>query len=126
MDTSSPKNLFVTLRNSTANKSAPVTPLANPLPSAFAAKNAFPPPPVRRVASTASTSHESAAPIPLAQQRPAVQEPEAEEAQEWAVAIYAYTSSVGGAGIWFEYKLMGFVGRWRSSIGGRAAGTGYG
>ena len=97
MDTSSPKNLFVSLRNSTANKSAPTPPLSNPLPSAFAAKkNTFAPPPVRRVASTASTSHESVTPPP-AQRRPAVQEPEAQEAQEWAEAVYAYASSVSSA-----------------------------
>lgn len=99
VDTSSAKNLFGSLRNSTANKSAPTPPLANPLPPAFSAKkNAFAPPPVRRVASTASSSQESAAPTPPpAPRRPAVHEPEVEG--EWAEATYAYTSSVSSAEI---------------------------
>jgi abl interactor 2 len=83
VDTSSAKNLFGSLRNSTANKSAtPSPPIA---PSAFAPKkNAFAPPPARRVPPTTSGL-------------PAKRQPETEEEEvegEWAEALYDYSSEV--------------------------------
>ena len=82
---SSAKNMFGSLRSSTANKSAtPVTPRA---PPAFSVKNSFAPPPVRRTPS---------AEPPTAKYQPPTEEPEEEEEVqgEWAEALYDYNSGV--------------------------------
>jgi hypothetical protein len=83
VDMSSAKNMFGSLRSSTANKSAaPVTPRA---PPAFSVKNSFAPPPVR---------HTPSAEPPTAKYQPPTEEPEEEdEVQgEWAEALYDYNS----------------------------------
>ncbi|KAL4264041.1 Bridging integrator 3/RVS161-like protein [Pleurotus pulmonarius] len=72
VDTSSAKNMFTSLRNSTANKS--YQPPPPPAPSAFGPKkNTFAPPPVRRVSDNA-----------------------AEDTGEWAEVIYDYTGDDPG------------------------------
>ncbi|KAI0065404.1 SH3-domain-containing protein [Artomyces pyxidatus] len=82
VDTSSAKNMFSSIRNSTANKTALPPPVAPPVPAAFAAKKStFAPPPVRRVT--------SAEPEPEP-------EPEPEVQGEWAEAQYDYTSAEPG------------------------------
>ncbi|KAL0949201.1 hypothetical protein HGRIS_009279 [Hohenbuehelia grisea] len=99
VDTSSAKNMFNSLRHSTANKSATPPPMVTP--SAFPPKrNAFAPPPVRRVSSTADThaganSNGPPPPPPARHQPPPEPEPEEEEG-EWAEAIYEYSSTDPG------------------------------
>ncbi|KII96024.1 hypothetical protein PLICRDRAFT_34984 [Plicaturopsis crispa FD-325 SS-3] len=85
VDTSSAKNMFGTLRNSTANKA--YTPPPPPAPAAFAPrKNAFAPPPSRTASQT------NAPPPPPRRQ----QEEEEEEKGEWAEALYDYDSQDAG------------------------------
>jgi len=85
VDTSSGKNMFTSLRNSTANKSTVQPPPQ--IQSTFQQKkNAFTPPPMRRVSSGGSSP--SAPPPPPA--RPRVQEEEPEG--EWAEVLYDYSS----------------------------------
>lgn len=90
---SSGKNMFVSLRNSTANKSATPSLVAPPTPAAFPPKqNNYAPPPVRRVTSTSSrneTKSTSPVPPPAPPRRKEV-EPEG----EWAEALYDYVSEV--------------------------------
>jgi len=101
VDLSSGKNMFSSLRNSTANKSAVPPPVAPPVPSAFAQKkNAFAPPPTRRMPSS-SPSVESVEtrpqvratpPLPNRQPPPSA----AEEEGEWVEALYEYSSDDPG------------------------------
>jgi len=96
VDVSSTKNFFGSLRNSTANKTASPPPVAAPIPAAFAAKkNAFAPPPIRRVPSS-STSTSAREPSP--QPTPSRQTDETEEVVqgEWAEALYDYSSDDPG------------------------------
>ncbi|EIM85453.1 SH3-domain-containing protein [Stereum hirsutum FP-91666 SS1] len=80
VDTSSAKNMFTSLRNSTANKSATPPSVAPPIPAAFGPKRGgFAPPPVRHVS-----------PAPAPEPEP---EPEEETAGEWAEALYDYSSA---------------------------------
>ncbi|KIY45131.1 SH3-domain-containing protein [Fistulina hepatica ATCC 64428] len=77
VDASSAKNMFTSLRHSTAQKNAPAEPLR--VAPAFAPKkNTFAPPPARRV--------------PEREPQPEV-EPEPETQGEWVEAIYDYTST---------------------------------
>jgi hypothetical protein len=96
VDVSSTKNFFGSLRNSTANKTAPPPAVAAPVPSAFAAKkNEFAPPPVRRVPSSSGSARESS-PQPTPPRRQ-FKEPEEDEGQgEWAEALYDYSSEDPG------------------------------
>jgi hypothetical protein len=100
VDTSSAKNLFGSLRNSTANKTATPPPVAAPVPSAFAAKkNAFAPPPVRRgPSSSTSIPVQEPSPQPTPPRRQAqIEEPEEEQTHgEWAEALYEYSSADPG------------------------------
>lgn len=75
--------MFRSLRGSTAAKSAPPAPVHTP--SAFSAKKAFAPPPVRRV---------SAAPVPEPEPEPEPEEAQEEEVVEWAEALYDFTGQV--------------------------------
>jgi len=95
VDTSSAKNMFSSLRNSTANKSAVPPPIVTP--PAFTQKNTFAPPPVRRVSSSATTQATPSPPPPPTRHRPPP-EAESEDAEEgeWAEAIYDYTDGDSG------------------------------
>ncbi|EPQ59681.1 hypothetical protein GLOTRDRAFT_109808 [Gloeophyllum trabeum ATCC 11539] len=86
VDTSSAKNLFTSLRGSSANKGKSPPALAPPNPPAFAPRrNNFAPPPRR-----AGSEEPPHAPQPEP-------EPEEEEAQgEWAEALYDYSSEDPG------------------------------
>ncbi|KAF8811881.1 hypothetical protein BYT27DRAFT_7183483 [Phlegmacium glaucopus] len=101
VDTSSAKNFFGSLRNSSNLKSAAPSP--PPLaPPAFAQKkNSFAPPPVRRAAS--NVSPRAAAPEFIAPPPPPPrprqheeEEEEEEEAGDWADVIYDYDSGEPG------------------------------
>ncbi|KIM83978.1 hypothetical protein PILCRDRAFT_819006 [Piloderma croceum F 1598] len=99
VDTSSAKNLFSSLRNSTANKAATPPPVAAPIPSAFGAKKStFAPPPVRRgPSSTASPPAQEPSPQPTLPKRQVHVEPEEEETHgEWVEALYDYSSTEPG------------------------------
>ncbi|KAI0329972.1 SH3-domain-containing protein [Cubamyces sp. BRFM 1775] len=97
VDVSSAKNMFSSIRGSTAAKHATPAQVAPPTPPAFPRRNDFAPPP-RRVPSTSGSSNASPAantpppPIP----RRAQQEPEPEEEGEWAEALYDYHSEDPG------------------------------
>ncbi|KAI0676723.1 hypothetical protein C8Q78DRAFT_987309 [Trametes maxima] len=93
VDMSSGKNMFASLRNSTAAKHATPAQVAPPTPAAFQRKNDFAPPP-RRVPSTGSTARASVSPAPPPVPRRAQQEPE--ESGEWAEAVYEYHSADPG------------------------------
>lgn len=96
VDMSSGKNMFNSLRNSTAAKHAAPAQVAPPTPPAFQRKNDFAPPP-RRVPSTGSSRSSvisnSAPPPPIPRR---TQEPEPEEGGEWAEAMYDYHSEDPG------------------------------
>ena len=92
VDMSSGKNMFSSLRNSTAAKSAPPAQVAPPTPAAFQRKNDFAPPP-RRVPSTgASAPSPAASPAPAPP--PALPRRAAQQSGEWAEALYDYHSDV--------------------------------
>ena len=74
--------MFRSLRGSTAAKNAPPAPVRTS--SAFSAKKAFAPPPVRR----------AAAPVPEPEPEPEPEEVEEEEVGEWAEALYDFTGQV--------------------------------
>ncbi|KAI0643653.1 hypothetical protein C8Q79DRAFT_928180 [Trametes meyenii] len=97
VDMSSGKNMFSSLRHSTAAKHATPAQVAPPTPPAFQRKNDFAPPP-RRVPSTGSTARASVTPSPAPAPPPvprrAQQEPE--ESGEWAEALYEYHSEDPG------------------------------
>ncbi|KDQ65057.1 hypothetical protein JAAARDRAFT_52974 [Jaapia argillacea MUCL 33604] len=98
VDTSSAKNMFSSLRGSTANKTATPPPIAPPASSAFGQKKqTFAPPPVRRVSSSPSTESEqpSRGPPPAPPRRQQVEE-EPEVEGEWAEALYDYSSEDPG------------------------------
>ncbi|TFK56215.1 hypothetical protein OE88DRAFT_720980 [Heliocybe sulcata] len=85
VDTSSAKNMFTSLRGSTANKSKTPAPVAPPTPPAFAARRSnYAPPPVRRAGSS---------PAPP---EPEPEQEEEEEAGEWGEALYDYSSEDPG------------------------------
>ncbi|KAF9057351.1 hypothetical protein BJ165DRAFT_1520741 [Panaeolus papilionaceus] len=93
VDTSSTKNFFGSLRNSSKPTSPPPPP---PVPAAFAPRqNNFGPPPKRAVSITKTPSREpSPPPAPARRNQP---EPEEEEDDsEWFEAIYAYDSGEPG------------------------------
>ncbi|KAI0637660.1 hypothetical protein C8Q77DRAFT_380022 [Trametes polyzona] len=95
VDMSSTKNMFSSLRHSTAAKHATPAQVAPPTPPAFQRKNDFAPPP-RRVPSTGSSRSSVAAPsspAPPPVPRRAQQE---EESGEWAEAMYDYHSEDPG------------------------------
>ncbi|KAI0082481.1 SH3-domain-containing protein [Panus rudis PR-1116 ss-1] len=102
VDMSSAKNMFSSLRHSTANKHATPPPAAPPTPAAFSRKrNEFAPPPQRHISATSSTtslkSPESISPPPPpARARAPEPEPEEEPQGEWAEALYEYTSDDPG------------------------------
>ncbi|KZP21715.1 hypothetical protein FIBSPDRAFT_860331 [Athelia psychrophila] len=84
VDTSSAKNMFTSLRGSTAAKTAPPPPINLP-PTFETRKGAFAPPPVRRG--------------PAAVPTPPQPEPEEEEEQaqgEWAESMYEFSSTEPG------------------------------
>ncbi|KAI0723555.1 SH3 domain-containing protein [Earliella scabrosa] len=94
VDMSSGKNMFSSLRNSTAAKSAPPAQVAPPTPAAFQRKNDFAPPP-RRVPSTgASAPSPAASPAPAPP--PALPRRAAQQSGEWAEALYDYHSDDPG------------------------------
>ena len=116
---SSSKNMFTSLRNSTAAKSAPPAQVAPPTPPAFKRRSDFGPPPLRadfqpppprRVPSTGSSaaSVRSASPppavpaVPSAAPAPAPMLPRRqtatppEESGEWVEAMYDYSSEDPG------------------------------
>jgi len=86
MDTSSAKNAFASVLNSSANKNAVHQP--PPAPAAFVAKkNPFAPPPVR---------HADPPAPPQRQQAEEEEKEEEEEGGEWAEALYDYDSTDAG------------------------------
>jgi len=97
VDTSSAKNFFGSLRNS----SKPASPPQVTSPPAFAGReNNFGPPPVRRVASSATpapaAAHAPPPPPPVPRRQP-TPEPEEEEVDgEWAEVLYDYDSGEAG------------------------------
>ncbi|KAH9921508.1 SH3-domain-containing protein [Epithele typhae] len=93
VDMSSGKNMFASIRGSTAAKHAPPAQVAPPTAPAFQRRNDFAPPP-RRVASTSSTSSASATPPPPPRRQTAT--PPAEESGEWVEALYDYSSADPG------------------------------
>ncbi|KAL4264042.1 SH3 domain-containing protein [Pleurotus pulmonarius] len=93
VDTSSAKNMFTSLRNSTANKS--YQPPPPPAPSAFGPKkNTFAPPPVRRVSDNAAEVRNSPPPPPPPAPRPPPIRQQ--DTGEWAEVIYDYTGDDPG------------------------------
>lgn len=91
VDMSSGKNMFSSIRNSTAAKHAAPAQIAPPTPPAFQRKNDFAPPP-RRVPST-SASSPATSPAPPAP--PALPRRNTQEEGEWVEALYDYHSEVG-------------------------------
>ncbi|OBZ71871.1 hypothetical protein A0H81_08084 [Grifola frondosa] len=94
VDLSSGKNMYNSLRHSTANKTATPPPVAPPVPSAFPARKSFAPPPMRRVPSTVSVS-DAVAPSPPPP-IPSRARQEEEVNGEWAEAVYDYSSEDPG------------------------------
>lgn len=97
---SSGKNMFLSLRHSTAEKSATPPSVAPQIPSAFAQKkSAFAPPPVRHVSATSppptrtSPAVESPPAAPPAPPPPSAR-PKEKPTGEWAEALYDYSSDV--------------------------------
>lgn len=92
VDTSSPKNIFGSLRGSTAaSKTTSPPPLQAPAPAFTARQNNtntnFPPPPTRH----------NPPPPPPSRQQPEEEEEEEEEQQgEWAIVLYDYDSGEAG------------------------------
>ena len=101
VDMSSGKNMFMSLRHSTASKGVTPPSVAPAVPSAFAQKkNAFAPPPVRHVSATSPPPSRSssgvdspAAASPSPPPAPPAR-PKPEPAGEWADALYEYSSDV--------------------------------
>ncbi|EMD31843.1 hypothetical protein CERSUDRAFT_119418 [Gelatoporia subvermispora B] len=95
VDVSSAKNMFTSLRNSTANKTATPSSIAPPTPTSLPRRGGFAPPPVRRVSNVSDSSTTSArSPPPPPPPPPRPQEPEVEG--EWAEAMYEYSSEDPG------------------------------
>lgn len=104
---SSGKNMFLSLRHSTAEKHTTPPSVAPQVPSAFAQKkSAFAPPPVRHVSATsppptraspAIESPSAASPPPP----PPPARPKEEPTGEWAEALYDYSSDVSMSSILF-------------------------
>ncbi|KAI0773730.1 hypothetical protein C8Q74DRAFT_1266281 [Fomes fomentarius] len=95
VDMSSGKNMFSSIRNSTAMKSAPPPQIAPPTPPAFQRRNDFAPPP-RRVPSTGASTP-SPAPTPSPGPPPALpRRATQQESGEWAEALYEYSSDDPG------------------------------
>ncbi|KIM42863.1 hypothetical protein M413DRAFT_444503 [Hebeloma cylindrosporum] len=97
VDTSSAKNFFGSLRNS----SKPTPPPQISVPPAFTGKQSnFGPPPVRRVVSGVAPSTSTPEPPPPAPRRQPTPEPEQEEEEEvggeWAEVLYDYNSGEAG------------------------------
>jgi len=95
VDMSSGKNMFNSLRHSTANKSI-VHPPPAVAPAFTQKKNQFAPPPTRRVPANVSADH---SPPPAASAPPPPPRPRAEEEEpegEWAEALYDYSSEDPG------------------------------
>ncbi|KAL7282005.1 hypothetical protein ACG7TL_003472 [Trametes sanguinea] len=99
VDMSSTKNMFSSIRHSTAAKHAPPPQVAPPTPPAFPRKNTFAPPP-RRVPSASGSAASANSPPPPApprrQQEPEQEEEEEGESGEWAEALYDYHSEDPG------------------------------
>lgn len=88
---SSGKNMFNSLRHSTANKS--ISPPEPVVPPAFTSKkNAWGPPPVRRISSPGTATNETANAAPPPPPRARKATPEVSE--EWVEALYDYNSEV--------------------------------
>ncbi|KAI0751211.1 hypothetical protein C8Q80DRAFT_558824 [Daedaleopsis nitida] len=95
VDMSSGKNMFSSIRNSTAAKNAAPAQVAPPNPPAFARRTDFAPPP-RRVPSTgASTPSPAVSPAPAAAP-PLPRRATQQESGEWAEALYDYHSEDPG------------------------------
>ncbi|RDX52942.1 hypothetical protein OH76DRAFT_1343952 [Lentinus brumalis] len=92
VDMSSGKNMFSSIRNSTAAKHAAPAQIAPPTPPAFQRKNDFAPPP-RRVPST-SASSPATSPAPPAP--PALPRRNTQDEGEWVEALYDYHSEDPG------------------------------
>ncbi|GJE84802.1 SH3 domain-containing protein [Phanerochaete sordida] len=94
VDLTSGKNMYLSIRHGTANKTATPPPVAAPVPAALPhIKNSFAPPP-RRVPSAVSSpkSESKASPPPP----PPPPRPQPEPEGEWAEAMYEYTSDDPG------------------------------
>ena len=92
VDMSSGKNMFSSIRGSTAAKNAGPAQVAPPQPPAFQRNSGFAPPP-KRVSSVGPPAPAvSPTPPPALPRRQTTQE----EAGEWAEALYPYTSDVPG------------------------------
>ncbi|EJF63093.1 SH3-domain-containing protein [Dichomitus squalens LYAD-421 SS1] len=92
VDLSSGKNMFSSIRGSTAAKHAGPAQVAPPTPPAFKRNTEFAPPP-RRVPSTGSSvTAASPTPPPALPRR----QPTQEESGEWAEALYPYESDDPG------------------------------
>ncbi len=87
--------MYLSIRHGTANKTAPSAAVAPPVPAAFASKkNAFAPPPVRRVSSVSNQESEVRASPPAPPPPPRPRQEEPEEQGDWAEALYDYSSEV--------------------------------
>jgi len=92
VDVSSAKNMFTSLRNSTANKTAAPPSIAPPTPAALPKIGGFAPPPVRRVGSTGDSGvSQRSTPPP-----PPPPRPQDQVEGEWVEALYDYTSEDPG------------------------------
>ncbi|PSS31992.1 hypothetical protein PHLCEN_2v2234 [Hermanssonia centrifuga] len=97
VDLSSGKNMYLSIRHGTANKTAPSAAVAPPVPAAFPPKkNAFAPPPVRRVSSVSNQENEVRASPPAPPPPPRPRQEEPEEQGDWAEALYDYSSEDPG------------------------------
>ncbi|KAK7696023.1 hypothetical protein QCA50_000663 [Cerrena zonata] len=100
VDMSSGKNMFMSLRSSTANKGVtPPAAVPDPPPAFAPRKNTFGPPPVRHVSATSPPASRSSSAVdtpasPSPPPPPA--RPKQEPAGEWAEALYDYTSDDPG------------------------------
>ena len=94
VDMSSGKNMFTSLRHSTAAKHAPPAQVAPPTPPAFKRTTDFAPPPRRVPSASASARSPSTSPAPPAPPALPRRNTQQEEG-EWAEALYDYHSEVG-------------------------------
>lgn len=92
VDMSSGKNMFTSIRGSTAAKNAAPAQVAPPQPPAFSRNAGFAPPPKRTSSAGAPAPAASPTPPPALPRR----QPTQEEAGEWAEALYPYTSDDPG------------------------------
>ncbi|KAI1785340.1 SH3-domain-containing protein [Ganoderma leucocontextum] len=92
VDMSSGKNMFTSIRGSTAAKNAAPAQVAPPQPPAFKRNSSFAPPPKRGSSAGAPAPAASPTPPPALPRR----QPTQEEAGEWAEALYPYTSDDPG------------------------------